>query len=48
MNKTDIKTVGSLLGHSKLEHTQKYTHVINELKAQAVNVLPLITDYIEE
>ena len=48
MNKTDIRTVGSLLGHSKLEHTQKYTHVINELKAQAVNVLPEISSYLNE
>ena len=43
MNKTDIKTVGSLLGHSKIEHTQKYTHIVNELKAQAVTSLPDIT-----
>jgi integrase/recombinase XerD len=42
MNMTDIKTVQSLLGHSKLEHTQKYTHVINQLKAAAVNTLPAI------
>lgn len=42
MNKTDIKTVQSLLGHSKLEHTQKYTHLVNQLKAAAVNTLPKI------
>lgn len=42
MNKTDIKTVGNLLGHSKLEHTQKYTHIIDALKEQAVNTLPEI------
>ncbi len=40
MNKTDIKTVGSLLGHSKLDHTQKYTHVVDRLKTEAVNSLP--------
>jgi site-specific recombinase XerD len=40
MNKTDIKTVGTLLGHSKLEHTQKYTHIVDALKAEAVNTLP--------
>jgi len=40
MNKTDIKTVGNLLGHSKIEHTQKYTHIVDRLKAQAVNTLP--------
>lgn len=40
MNSTDIKTVQSLLGHSKIEHTQKYTHVVNALKKAAVNTLP--------
>lgn len=40
MNNTDIKTVGNLLGHSKLEHTQKYTHVVDKLKAIAVETLP--------
>jgi integrase/recombinase XerD len=40
MNKTDIKTVSSLLGHSKLEHTQKYTHLIDELKKVAVDTMP--------
>jgi integrase/recombinase XerD len=40
MNKIDIKTVGNLLGHSKIEHTQKYTHVVDQLKAEAVKTLP--------
>ncbi len=40
INKTDIKTVSGLLGHSRLEHTQKYTHIVNELKRKAVNSLP--------
>ena len=40
--KTDIKTVSSLLGHSGLRHTEKYTHVVDELKKQAVNTLPEI------
>jgi integrase/recombinase XerD len=40
MNNTDIKTVGNLLGHSKLEHTQKYTHVVDKLKAIAVEKMP--------
>lgn len=40
MNKTDIKTVMNLMGHSKMEHTQKYTHIVDVLKAQAVNTLP--------
>lgn len=42
INSTDIKTVGNLLGHSKIEHTQKYTHVVDALKAKAVNTLPEI------
>ena len=42
MNKTDINTVKNLLGHSKLEHTQIYTHVVDELKKQAVEGLPKI------
>lgn len=42
MNKNDIKTVQSLLGHSKIEHTQKYTHVVDALKKDAVNTLPEI------
>lgn len=42
MNKTDIKTVGSLLGHSKLDHTQKYLRVVDRLKSVAVNTLPEI------
>lgn len=42
MNKTDIKTVSNLLGHSSLTHTQKYTHVVDALKVQAVNTLPEI------
>jgi integrase/recombinase XerD len=40
MNQTNIKTVQSLLGHSKIEHTQKYTHVVDRLKTLAVNTLP--------
>ena len=41
-NNSDIKTVSNLLGHSSLDHTQKYTHVVNELKKKAVNQLPEI------
>jgi integrase/recombinase XerD len=36
----DIITVRDLLGHSRVEHTQKYTHVVNALKAKAVKSLP--------
>jgi len=42
INKTDIKTVGTLLGHSKLDHTQKYLHVVDELSKKAVDGLPEI------
>lgn len=38
--KPDIKTVSSTLGHSSLQHTEKYTRVIDELKKEAVNALP--------
>ena len=40
--KTDIKSVSSLLGHSGLKHTEKYTRVVDELKKTAVNNLPEI------
>jgi site-specific recombinase XerD len=40
MMKADIKTVMNLMGHSKMEHTQKYTHLVDALKIQAVNTLP--------
>ena len=36
MNKNDIKTVSSLMGHGRLEHTQKYSHLVSELAKQAV------------
>ncbi len=37
--KNDIKSVSSLLGHSGLKITEKYTHVVDELKKNAVNSL---------
>lgn len=40
--KTDIKTVASLLGHSGLKHTEKYTRAVDELKKKAINSLPEI------
>lgn len=43
MNNTDIVTVKNLLGHSKLEHTQKYTHLVDDLRKKAVNQLPDIS-----
>lgn len=40
LNQSDIKTVSSLLGHSDLKHTQKYLHLVDEVKKKAVNTLP--------
>jgi len=39
-NGANIKTVASLLGHSGLKHTEKYTRAVDSLKEQAVNSLP--------
>ncbi len=36
----DVKTASSLLGHTSLDHTQKYVRVVESLKQQAVNRLP--------
>ena len=36
----NIKTVASLLGHSGLKHTEKYTRAIDSLKQEAINSLP--------
>lgn len=38
----NIKTVASLLGHSGLRHTEKYTRAIDQLKADAINSLPAL------
>ena len=35
----NIKTVASLLGHSGLKHTEKYTRAIDSLKQDAINSL---------
>lgn len=39
-NGANIKTVSSLLGHSGLKHTEKYTRAIDPLKEAAINSLP--------
>ncbi len=36
----NIKTVASLLGHSGLKYTEKYTRAVDELKQKAINSLP--------
>jgi site-specific recombinase XerD len=39
-NGANIKTVASLLGHSGLNHTEKYTRAVDSLKEAAINSLP--------
>jgi len=39
-NGANIKTVTSLLGHSGLKHTEKYTRAVDKLKEEAINILP--------
>lgn len=41
-NGANIKTVASLLGHSGLKHTEKYTRAIDSLKQEAINSLPTL------
>ena len=41
-NGANIKTVSSLLGHSSLRHTEKYTRAVDDLKKEAVHSLPKI------
>lgn len=39
-NGANIKTVASLLGHSGLQHTEKYTRAVDSLKKAAIDSLP--------
>lgn len=39
-NGANIKTVASLLGHSGLKHTEKYTRAVDDLKQKAIDSLP--------
>ena len=41
-NGANIKTVASLLGHSGLKHTEKYTRAVDKLKEHAINSLPAL------
>jgi len=41
-NGANIKTVASLLGHSGLKHTEKYTRAVDKLKEDAINSLPML------
>lgn len=40
-NGANIKTVASLLGHSGLSQTEKYTRAVDSLKEAAINSLPM-------
>ena len=45
-NGANIKTAASLAGHSTTRHTEKYVHLIDELKQKAVDSLPdIIVNY---
>lgn len=39
----NIKTVQSLMGHAGIEMTERYLHVVDELKHKAINSLPEIS-----
>ena len=39
-NGSNVKTMASLLGHSGLKHTEKYTRSVDSLKEAAINSLP--------
>lgn len=39
-NGANIKTASALAGHSSTRHTEKYTHIVDELKKRAVYSLP--------
>ncbi len=39
-NGANIKTLSSLLGHSNINQTEKYTRVVDKLKEDAINSLP--------
>jgi site-specific recombinase XerD len=41
-NGANIKVVADLLGHSGLQHTEKYTRAIDKMKQEAINSLPSI------
>lgn len=41
-NGANIKTVASLLGHSGLKNTEKYTRAVDSLKAKAIASLPAL------
>ena len=40
---SDVNSASSLLGHSSLNYTQRYVHVVNSLKEKAVENLPSLS-----
>lgn len=38
----DIKTAAELAGHSTIRHTERYVHLVDKLKQQALDNLPLL------
>lgn len=40
INGANIKTVSELAGHSTIRHTERYIHIVDELKRKAVDTLP--------
>jgi len=41
-NGANTQTITSLLGHSGLKHTEKYTRAVDKLKSEAINSLPAL------
>ncbi|MBS1584506.1 MAG: site-specific integrase [Bacteroidetes bacterium] len=39
----DVNTASSLLGHTSLKYTQRYTHVVQALKEKAIDNLPTVS-----
>lgn len=39
----NIRTAASLAGHSSIHHTERYLHIVDELKQKAVDSLPELT-----
>jgi len=39
----DVNTASSLLGHTSLKYTQRYTHVVKALKEKAIDNLPSVS-----
>lgn len=40
--KNDVTIVSKLLGHTSLKYTQRYTHIAEDLKKEAINSMPVL------